>query len=180
MSSTFDYDMSDPSDFILSFLVDIGKTLWFQGEEREQKKEDFLNEDFKSQIPRNKIFRINSLIFNLEKHQKELLSEYDCYYNEEANSLSIIFSEKINYADFTKEIMMNLLEFAQKVKIEQIYFLISRKNKQYARILQDLMIVGFETDENNKTAVIEGSVYKVLRMEVCDYDEEIEIEEIDD
>lgn len=174
MSMTFDINMSETSDFNLSFLVDIGRTKWFQGEDEEEQEAGFLNEDLKDQIPKGKIFKINSLIFNLAKHQKELLSEYDCFYNEECNSLSIIFSEKINYADFTKEIMMNLLEFVQKVGIESIYFLVARKNQQYARILQDLMIVGFETDEANKTANIDGNVYKVLKMDVSECDDSIE------
>lgn len=174
MSISFDYNMSDVSDFNLSFLVDIGRTKWFSGEERQEQNDDFLNENLKGKIPKNQIFRINSLIFNLEKHKKEILSKYDCYFDEKQNSLSIVFSEDISYADFTKEIMMNLLEFAQKVGIDAIYFLIARKNKQYTRILQDLMIVGFETEENNKTATIDGNVYKILRMDINDCANEIE------
>lgn len=176
MSMNFDYNMTNISDFSLSFLVDIGRTKWFSGPERKEQEEDddFLNESLKEQIPKNQIFRINSLIFNLEKHQKEILSKYDCYYDEQFNSLSIVFSSEISYADFTKEIMMNLLEFVQKVGIDMIYFLIDKKNKQYPRILQDLMIIGFEADDEHKTAKIEGKVYKVLKMDVSECDEDIE------
>ena len=72
--------------------------------------------------------------------------------------------------------MMNIFEFCQKVGIDTIYFLIAKKNAQYIRIVQDLMIVGFEVDESLKTVNIEGNVYKVLMLPVKeDYDE---IEEV--
>ena len=69
--------MSNVSDFNLSFLVDVGATRWFQGDEK--KSSDFLNQKLKSQIPKNQIFLINSLIFNITKHKKEILSKYQCY-----------------------------------------------------------------------------------------------------
>ena len=164
--------MSDISDFNLSFLVDVGSTRWFQGEEK--KDSDFLNVNFKSQIPKNKIFEINSLIFNITKHKKEILSKYQCYYEEKSNSLSVLFTEDFCFADFTREIMINLLEFAQKVEIETVYFLVAKKNQEYIKIVKDLTIIGFEMDEKTKSVNIEGNSYKVLRLSVKDQDEEIE------
>ena len=164
--------MSDISDFNLSFLVDVGSTRWFQGEEK--KDSDFLNVNFKSQIPKNKIFEINSLIFNITKHKKEILTKYKCYYEEESNSLNILLTQDLNFADFTKEIMMNLLEMSQKLCIETIYFLVAKKNPQYIKFVQDLMIIGFEVDTNTKTVNIEGNVFKVLKLQVKDQDDEIE------
>ena len=171
--------MSDISDFNLSFLVDVGSTRWFQGEEK--KDSDFLNVNFKSQIPKNKIFEINSLIFNITKHKKEILTKYKCYYEEQSNSLNILLTQDLNFADFTKEIMMNLLEMSQKLCIETIYFLIetiyflvAKKNPQYIKFVQDLMIIGFEVDTNTKTVNIEGNVFKVLKLQVKDQDDEIE------
>ena len=172
MSSVFDIKMSEKSDFNLSFLVDVGSTRWFHGEEK--KDSDFLNVNFKNQIPKNKIFEVNSLIFNITKHKKEILTKYKCYYEEQSNSLNILLTQDLNFADFTKEIMMNLLEMAQKLCIETIYFLVAKKNPQYIKLLQDLMIIGFEVDTNTKTVNIEGNVYKVLKLPVKDQDDEIE------
>ena len=132
MTPGLNIDMSDVSDFNLSFLVDVGTTRWFQGEEKKDK--DFLCQDLKKQIPKNKIFQINSLIFNITKHKKEILTKYKCYYEEKSNSLSILFTQDFCFADFTKEIMMNLLELAQKVEIENIYFLVAKKNQQYIKL----------------------------------------------
>ena len=70
--------------------------------------------------------------------------------------------------------MMNIFDFCQKVGIDTIYFLIAKKNAQYIRIVQDLMIVGFEIDEKTKTVKIEGNVYKVLSLPIKEEYDEIE------
>ena len=41
MNSIVDIKMSNKSSFNLSFLVDVGKTKWYNGEEKQN--EDFLN-----------------------------------------------------------------------------------------------------------------------------------------
>ena len=172
MSSIFDINMSNKSNFNLSFLVDVGEAKWYNGEEKQSN--DFLNKDFKNQIPKSQIFEMNSLIFNITKHKKEVLAKYKCFYDENSNSLSLIITEDICFSDFTKEIMMNLFDFAQKVGIEIIYFLVAKKNSQYIRIVQDLMVVGFEIDEKLKTVNIEGNVYKVLSLPIKEENDEIE------
>ena len=172
MTSIFDIKMSDKSNFNLSFLVDVGETKWYNGEEKQSN--DFLNKELKNKIPKSQIFEINSLIFNITKHKKEILTKYNCFYDEKSNSLSLIISEDLCFSDFTKEIMMNLFDFAQKVGIETIYFLVAKKNSQYIRIVQDLMVVGFEIDEKMKTVKIEGNVYKVLVLPIKEEYDEIE------
>ena len=164
--------MSEKSDFNLSFLVDVGETKWFHGEEKQSN--DFLKKELKNHFPKSKIFEINSLIFNIAKHKKEILTKYKCSYDESSNSLSFILTEDICFSDFTKEIMLNIFEFCQKVGIETIYFLVAKKNAQYIKIVQDLMIVGFEVDENLKTVNIDGKVYKVLMLPVKEEYDEIE------
>ena len=47
MTSIFDIKMSDKSNFNLSFLVDVGQTKWFNGEDKESN--DFLCKDFNLQ-----------------------------------------------------------------------------------------------------------------------------------
>ena len=172
MTSIVDINMSNKSNFNLSFMVNVGQTKWFCGEEKQGS--DFLNKELKNQIPKSQIFEINSLIFNITKHKKEILTKYNCFYDEKSNSLSLIISEDLCFSDFTKEIMMNLFDFAQKVGIETIYFLVAKKNSQYIRIVQDLMVVGFEIDEKMKTVKIEGNVYKVLVLPIKEEYDEIE------
>ena len=60
--------------------------------------------------------------------------------------------------------MINLMEFGQKLGINSIFLLITRKNKEYVKILQGMMTVGFEYESQIKTATIGGTVYKILKM----------------
>ena len=162
---------SSNSSFNLSFLVNLGAARWFSGNEKLNISS--LNSEFKSHIPKSQVFEISSMFFNITKHKKEILSKYKCFFDETSNTLTLILNEQISFTEFTKEIMMNLFTFTQKVGIDYICFLLSKKNKQYGRIMQDLMIVGFKPNEKIKEINIEGNIYKV--MEIPAYsDEEIE------
>ena len=110
----------------------MGASRWFSGNEKLNTSS--LSPEFKSQIPKNKIFEISSMFFNITKHKKEILSKYECYFDEAGNTLILILTEKITFNEFTKEIMMNLFTFTQKVGIDTICFLLAKKNPQYARI----------------------------------------------
>ena len=113
------------------------------------------------------------MIFNIPKHKKEILTQYKCYFDEKSNGLYLILSESICFSEFTKEIMMNLFDFSEKVGIKTISFLVSKKNPQFIRIMQDLMIVGFKSNEEMKEITIEGDNYKVMEIPV-NIDEKIE------
>jgi hypothetical protein len=170
MSSNIEIKMFNKSDFNLSFLIDEGETEWYEGEEK--KSNDILCKDFKNKIPRRQIFEINSLIYNIINQQKEVLRKYNCFYDERNNSLNIIITEDICFNNFSKDILINLFEFSQKIGIEEIYFLVSKQNSQYIKILKDLMIVGFKVNEKLKNVNIEGNIYKVLVLPIKeDYDE---------
>jgi len=159
------------SSFNLSFLVNMGAARWFSGQDKINIST--LNSNFKTKIPKSQIFEISSMVFNISKHKKEILSKYKCFFDEESNTLTLVINEEISFAEFTKEIMMNLFTFAKKVKIDTICFLLSKKNQQYGRIFQDLMIVGFKPNEKQKEVNIEGNAYKVLEI-AANSDEEIE------
>jgi hypothetical protein len=136
-----------------------------------------MNESLKEKIPKNTIFNINSLVFNIESHQEEILSKYDCYYNSNNNSFYIIIGDNAKYSDFSKEIMMNLMDFSQKLSISSINLLICRKNKDYVKLLQGMLTVGFTNDEVTKTTQIDGKNYKILKMSLSKA--QAEIEEVD-
>lgn len=164
MTTNLNLNISTKSKFNLSFLVNMGASRWYCGEEKLANK--FLSQDFKEKIPKNEIFEISSMIFNITKHKKEIITKYNCYFDEKSNGLFLILNELISFSDFTKEIMMNLFEFCEKVGIPKITFLIAKKNPQYIRIIQDLMIVGFKSNEENKETTIEGNEYKIMDIRV--------------
>ena len=173
MSSNYPQNLSSKqnSSFNLSFLVNMGASRWFSGGEKLNTSS--LSPEFKTRIPKNKIFEISSKFFNITKHKHEVLSKYECFFDEASNTLTLILTEKISFSEFSKEIMMNLFTFSQKVGIDMICFLLSKKNPQYARILQDLMIVGFKPNEKKKEISIGSEVFKVMEIP-ANSDEEIE------
>ena len=173
MSSNYPQNLSfkPNSSFNLSFLVNMGASRWFSGGEKLNTSS--FSPNFKSQIPKNQIFEISSMFFNVTKHKKEILSKYECYFDETSNTLTLILTENISFSEFTKEIMMNLFSFTQKVGIDTICFLLSKKNPQYPKILQYLMIVGFKPNPNKKEIPLGSDVYKVMEI-ATNSDEEIE------
>ena len=58
----------------------------------EKLNNDIFETKAKQKFPDQKIFRINSLIFNEEKEKKEIYTKYDCIYNKKDNSLYILFN----------------------------------------------------------------------------------------
>ena len=131
------------------------------------------NIKLKEKLPKNKIFHIHSLFFNLEKHCKELHDQYNCIYSEKDNSLCLIFNTKFNYSEFTKDWLINILDFSISVGIDSICLLIAKNNKKYLNIIQDMLIVGFKPMENASKITIDGNVYKTLKMPIKDIYQEI-------
>ena len=164
MTTIKNLNISNTTNFNLSFLVNMGAPRWLFGNKK--LANNFLTKDFRNKIPKNDIFEINSLFFNIMKHKKEILNKYKCYFDEENNQFCLILDEKVCFSDFTKEIMLNFFEFSEKLGIDTICFLISKKNPQFVRIIQDLMIVGFKSNEANKETVIEGDTYKIMEIPV--------------
>lgn len=156
-------------DFSISFLIDEDKREWYSNDEKQG--EHFLNKELKNKIPKHKIFRINSLIFNKENNKNELFSEYDCLYNEEDNSLSILINKNTNFNKFTKTVMLNIFDFTVSVGINSICMLISTANELYYEIIQEMLIVGFSELEN---ITINENNYKIMKMNLNELSNEIE------
>lgn len=156
-------------DFSLSFLIDEDKLEWYTNDEKQD--EHFLNTKLKTKLPKRKIFRINSLIFNKQNNKNELFSQYDCLYNEEENSLSILINKNTNFSKLTKTAMINIFDFTASVGIDSICMLISTENKLYSEIIQEMLIVGFSELEN---IIINENEYKVMKMNLNELSNEVE------
>ena len=139
----------------------------------ENKNNNLSNKNYKGYLPKNKIFKINSLIFNEEKQCQELNHKYDCIYNETDNILYLIINERDNYLSFTKDKLINILEFSISIGIEKICLLISKTNKKYINIIQDMTLVGFKPEETSNKIKIDKNEYKILKMPIKDICQEI-------
>ena len=161
----FTYNMKDVSDYTLSFTVESGEVQWYLGG---IKKNNIINEELKSQLPKNKIFKINSLIYNVETQTKDLNISFDCSYNDESNCLSVIINENINHKNLTKEVALTLFLFVQKLQIEKLYLIVALKNPNYILLLQEMMTLGFQSEKSVKSTSIDGNAYKILYVETKD------------
>ena len=156
----------------LSFLVDFGITSWFSNGEKQPK--EFLSKNLKSSLPKNTLFDISSLVFNFQTRQQEILSSYTCFYDSNNDIICVMFDEKCKHCHFTKEVMENFMELANKIAVKEIIILLCNKNKEYVNLLMDMMTYGFQREENKPTVTMGGKTYKVLRMKINEIPEEIE------
>ena len=163
------YTYSKLSDINISFYIN-EKSQNFE-ESKLQNSQN--NIALKGKFPENKIFRINSLFLNKERNITEISTQYDCIFNEKNNSLCLIFNNQDNYENFTKEKLLNILEFAISIEIDTIYLLVNKSNKHYLNIIQDMLIVGFEIEKNFTNINIDGSIYKSLKMPIKNICKEI-------
>ena len=168
----FSYDMKDVADYNLSFTVDSGEVQWYLGGIK--KSNEFINEGLKDQLPKKKIFKINSLIYNIETQVKDINISFDCSYNDEINALSVIINENINHTNLTKEVALTLFLFVQKVNIEKLYFIIALKNPNYILLLQEMMTLGLQSEKSARSTNIDGDAYKILYIETKDMSTNIE------
>ena len=169
---SFTYDMNDVADYTLSFTVESGEVQWFLG--GIQKSNDFINEGLKSQLPKKKIFKIDSLIYNVETQAKDLNISFDCSYDDETNSLSVIVNEKINHTNLTKEVALTLFLFIQRLQIDKLYLIVALKNPNYILLLQEMMTLGFQSEKSARSTNIEGDAYKILFVDTKDITSNIE------
>ena len=156
------YSFSNVSDIDITFNINF-----------KEEKNNIFEPIKKPKFPDQKIFRINSLIFNDEKEQQEIYTKYDCIYSEKDNSLYLLFNKNMNYSKFTKDKLINILDFSNSIKIETIYILINKSNKYFINVIQDMLIVGFEIGKNFPLFTIDGNIYKALKMSIKDTKQEI-------
>ena len=169
---SFTYNMKDVSDYNISFTVESNEIQWFLGGIK--KSNDFINEELKSQLPKKTIFKINSLIYNVETQTKDLNLSFDCSYNDEDNTLSVIINENIKHTNLTKEVALTLFLFVQKLQIEKLYLIVALKNPNYILLLQEMMTLGFQSEKSARSTNIDGDAYKILYVETKDMTSNIE------
>ena len=168
----FTYDMKDVVDYVISFTVNSGEIELYIGGIK--KSNDFINEDLKSQLPKKKIFKINSLKYNVESQSNDINISFDCSYNDVNNTLSIIINENVNYTSITREVALTLFQLVQKINIDKLYLIVALKNPNYILLLQEMMKLGFQSEKSVKSTSIDGNAYKILYVENKDMSINIE------
>jgi hypothetical protein len=103
-----------------------------------------------------------------------VVSKYNCFINPSLEALCIIVEDITKYSDLSKEIVINLMTFAQKMGIKNLILFLDRKNKDYVKILQGMMTVGFSNETSMKTCKLGEKDYKILKMTMNLVQEDIE------
>ena len=109
-------------------------------------------------------------IVNNHLNEEELITCFNCYYREEGlSSLLNLYVEFNNpYSVFSKDIIIQLLEFIEKIAVNETYIYLNRKHTEYCnikiliiklvKILKVLRIVGFNLSEEG----FNTELYRVL------------------
>lgn len=116
---------------------------------------------------------MSSKLFSVPKQSEEIYSSIRCVYHKDSESLCLILDNNIRYTDLSKEIIINLIQFAQNINANLITLLISKSNRDYVKFIQGMLTVGFEYADI-KSAKIEGKVYKILSMKMETLNKEME------
>jgi hypothetical protein len=145
-----------------TFLIDMGKSLLIS---KENEKTENSLQNLRNSTQDNTLFKINSEVFNIHSNKQELISSLDCFYSPSNEALCIIIEDQVKLKELSKQIISNLMEFSTKVSAKSLILLIDKKNKEYVKIMQSMMMIGFNNDSNNKSANISGKEYKVLKLD---------------
>lgn len=103
----------------------------------------------------------------LEKDEK--LNKYEkinCIYNKKSNLINVLMDDKANYGDLSKSLIIKLIEYAHNNNINGIIISVSKNNVEYYKIIQSLLVIGFENIENHKSNKIGKKSYKILYMKI--------------
>mmetsp|Transcript_7813 Transcript_7813/g.8057 ORF Transcript_7813/g.8057 Transcript_7813/m.8057 type:complete len:141 (+) Transcript_7813:180-602(+) len=128
---------------------------------------------------KEKNLEVQALYFNSENGSYETYHVFNFTLLNSCETLVINLNENIKLGSINKEIISNLLYFGSKVEVKSIAMILSRKSKDYVKILQGLMTVGFKTEAGNNSRFLSGKTgtnCKVLKMELTKIDD---VQEID-
>lgn len=120
----------------------------------------------KEELPQNSLFNISAQVFNIQTRKEETLNQYNCFYQSSLDALCLVFEQTAHFSSLSRDAMMNMMDLAKKLKIKSIVLLIDRKSKEYAKLIQGMMVFGFAFDKNKKMATIDNQSYKILSMEL--------------
>lgn len=127
---------------------------------------------------KEKTFEVQALYYNAQSDLYEVFHVFEFRIFNNGESVIINLKENIKLSNLNKEIISNLLYFSSKIEVQNISMVIDRKCKDYVKILQGLMTVGFKTDNTSSSRFnsTNGTNCKILKMEMTKNDE---VQEID-
>ena len=100
---------------------------------REELPLDSFKTNLKQKVSNETLFTINSIVFSIEKNREEVVNNFKCFYAPAQEAICIIVEDGIKYQNFSREIVMNLMEFAKKLEAKNLLLLLDKKNSDYGK-----------------------------------------------
>lgn len=128
-----------------------------------------MSEDSMKELPKtiseDTPFQVNLIFAENDYNQKSSQNEFTMMFSNNMEALYVFTTDTTHYMQISKEILLNIYYFAVKTECKKICFLLTRKNKDYVKILQGLMTVGFKPSSNSRYNS-KGIEYKLMEMEI--------------
>ena len=114
------------------------------------------------------LYNISHVVFNSSNN-----NQY-CLYHLNGDSFCLIFTNQTKQENINKDIIKKLSLYASKYSIKQLVVLIENNSNEFAKIVQDLKVIGFESDHSIRKTVLWEKNFKVLKMKPTNAFDDIE------
>ena len=114
------------------------------------------------------LYNISHVVFNSSNN-----NQY-CLYHLNGDSFCLIFTKQTRQENINKDIIKKLSLYASKYSIKQLVVLIENNSNEFAKIVQDLKVIGFESDHSIRKTILWEKNFKVLKMKPTNEFDDIE------
>lgn len=125
--------------------------------------------------PSNEIYNVSNLIFTNKNIHSSLTNQY-CLYHFKGDTFCIILTKQTKQENITKEIINKISNYAQTLNINNIVVLLEKSINEYAKLFQDLKLIGFNTDSSVKKISLWNRIFKIFVLKY----EEKDLKDIED
>ena len=114
------------------------------------------------------LYNISHVVFNTSNN-----NQY-CLYHLNGDSFCLIFTKQTKQENINKDIIKKLSFYSTKYNIKHLIVLIENNATEFAKIIQDLKLIGFENDHLLRKVVLWEKTFKVLKMKYSKSFDDIE------
>ena len=75
------------------------------------------------------------MVFSIEKNKEEVINNFKCFYAPGQEAICIMVESEIRFFNLTREIVMNLMEFAKKLEVKNLFLFLDRQNVDFGKNL---------------------------------------------
>lgn len=125
--------------------------------------------------PSNEIYNVSNLMFTNKNIHSSLTNQY-CLYHLKGDTFCIILTKQTKQENITKEIINKISNYAQTLNINNIVVLLEKSINEYAKLFQDLKLIGFNTDSSVKKISLWNRTFKIFVLKY----EEKDLKDIED